>query len=297
MRRYALPAVGNAFTQWDDGAAMASPVARAAADLRMLRAAVFTAVCVVLSAAGHVLASCTTVPLWTLGAGAAAMFAVALPLAGRERSLPGIAAVLALGQLALHCLFGYGQQQAAAAAEAVHRADADGRVIGMAAKLLCTTLPGRLDAATAHRIVARSGIDPASLHSAPSAQAAPSAGMPGPEHHMGLTALLPSLPMTLGHLLAALAVGWLLRRGERAVWRAVRLSLDGARGVAEAALVRSLRAALGLVRMLLTGLTDAAAGTGPPRPRPDGADEGGTTAVVLQHSVIRRGPPSYDLAA
>jgi len=273
---------------------MASPVARAGADLRVLRAAVFTAVCVVLSAAGHVLASCATVPLWTLGAGAAAMFAVALPLAGRERSLPGIASVLALGQLALHSLFGYGQQ-AAAAAEAAHRADAaDGRVIGMAAKLLCTTLPGRLDAATAHRIVARSGIDPSAVHAAPSA---PSTATPQPAHHLGLTALLPSLPMALGHLLAALAVGWLLRRGEQAVWRAVRLSLDGARGVAEAALVRSLRAALGLVRTLLTGLLDAASGAAPPRPRTDGADEGGTTAVVLQHSVIRRGPPAYDLAA
>ncbi|MFF7648729.1 hypothetical protein ACFZCY_02510 [Streptomyces sp. NPDC007983] len=271
---------------------MASPVARAGADLRMLRAAVFTAVCVVLSAAGHVLASCATVPLWTLGAGAAAMFAVALPLAGRERALPGIAAVLALGQLALHSLFGYGQQQAAAAAEAAHRVDAgEGRVIGMAAKLLCTTLPGRLDAATAHRIVARSGIDPSTLHSAPGTAA------PGPEHQMGLTALLPSLPMTLGHLLAALAVGWLLRRGEMAVWRAVRLSLDGARGVAEAALVRSLRAALGLGRTLLAGLTDAASGAAPPRPRTDGADEGATTAVVLQHSVIRRGPPACELAA
>ncbi|MGR3936560.1 hypothetical protein [Streptomyces sp. BRA346] len=270
---------------------MASPVARAGADLRMLRAAVFTAACVVLSAAGHVLASCATVPLWTLGVGAAAMFAMVLPLAGRERSLPGIASVLALGQLALHSLFGYGQQ-AAAAAEAAHRAHAaDGRVIGMAAKLLCTTLPGRLDAATAHRIVARSGIDPSAVHSAPST------ATPQPAHHLGLTALLPSLPMTLGHLLAALAVGWLLRRGERAVWRAVRLSLDGARGVAEAALVRSLRAALGLVRTLLTGLMDAASGTAPPRPRNDGADEGGTAAVVLQHSVIRRGPPAYDLAA
>ncbi|MFI0816909.1 hypothetical protein ACH4TX_10425 [Streptomyces sp. NPDC021098] len=271
---------------------MASPVARAGADLRMLRAAVFTAVCVVLSAAGHVLASCATVPLWTLGVGAAAMFAVALPLAGRERSLPGIASVLALGQLALHSLFGYGQQQAAAATAGAHRAaEADGHVIGMAAKLLCTTLPRRLDAATAHRIVARSGIDPSSLHPAPSTAAPESA------HPMGLTALLPSLPMTLGHLLAAVAVGWLLRHGERAVWRAVRLSLEGARGVAEAALVRSLRAALGLVRTLLTGLMDAASDAAPPRPRTDGADERGTTAVVLQHSVIRRGPPACDLAA
>ena len=43
--------------------------ARSGADLRLLRAAVFAAVCVVLAAAGHALASCASVPLWTLGAG------------------------------------------------------------------------------------------------------------------------------------------------------------------------------------------------------------------------------------
>jgi hypothetical protein len=38
--------------------------------LRLLRAAVFTAVCVALSAAGHALASCEVLPLWALGVGA-----------------------------------------------------------------------------------------------------------------------------------------------------------------------------------------------------------------------------------
>ncbi|MDN3056604.1 hypothetical protein PH213_19040 [Streptomyces sp. SRF1] len=268
---------------------MASPVARAGADLRMLRAAVFTAVCVVLSAAGHVLASCATVPLWTVGVGCAAVFTVALPLAGRERSLPGIAALLATGQLALHTLFTLGQQRAASAAEAAHRADtAEGHVIGLAARLLCASGPGRPDAATAHRIVAHAGIDASGPHTMASS------GAPA-GHAAGLPGLLPSLPMTLGHLLAALAIGWLLRRGERAVWRAVRLSADGARGVAEAALVRALRAALGLVRMLLAG--PWAPYGGPCGPRTAERDEGGTTALVLQHSVIRRGPPGYHLAA
>jgi hypothetical protein len=101
--------------------------------------------------------------------------------------------------------------------------------------------------------------------------------------------------MTLGHLLAALAIGWLLRRGEMAVWRAVRLSVNGARGVAEAALVRALRAALRLVRVLLA--PSQAPYGGPCRPRTAERDEGGTTALVLQHSVIRRGPPVCDLAA
>ncbi|MET7902709.1 hypothetical protein ABZS86_15000 [Streptomyces sp. NPDC005355] len=276
---------------------MASPVARAGADLRMLRAAVFTAVCVVLSAAGHVLASCATVPLWTVGVGCAAVFTVALPLAGRERSLPGIAAVLAGGQLALHTLFGLGQQQASAAMDAAQRADAaQGRVIGLAAKLLCTTGPGRPDAATAHRILARAGLDPSAVGSMHSMHTVPSPAARAPEHAPGLVGLLPSLPMALGHLLAALTVGWLLRRGEVAVWRAVRLSVDGARGVAEAALVRALRTAMGLVRTLSAGLAAATSG-GPCRPRTAERDEGGTTALVLQHSVIRRGPPRYDLAA
>src|SRR5213595_1120647 len=84
--------------------------ARSAADLRLLRAAVFAAVCVMLSAAGHVLGSTATVPLWTLSLGFLAVFCVALPLAGRERSLPGIAATLGAGQIALHSLFGLGQQ-------------------------------------------------------------------------------------------------------------------------------------------------------------------------------------------
>ncbi|MFD5391009.1 hypothetical protein ACFWMG_40030 [Streptomyces sp. NPDC127074] len=271
---------------------MASPVARAGADLRMLRAAVFTAVCVVLSAAGHVLASCATVPLWTVGVGCAAMFTVALTLAGRERSLPGIAALLAIGQLALHALFALGQHRATAAEEAAQRADAaQGHVIGLAARLLCASGPGRLDATTAHRIVAHAGIDPSAAHSP---HTMPSSAAPA-EQAAGMAGLLPSLPMTLGHLLAALAIGWLLRRGEMAVWRAVRLSVDGARGVAEAALVRALRAALKLVRVLLA--PSGSPYSGPCRPRTAERDEGGTTALTLQHSVIRRGPPVCDLAA
>ncbi|WP_435240658.1 hypothetical protein [Streptomyces cucumeris] len=275
---------------------MASPVARAGADLRMLRAAVFTAVCVVLSAAGHVIASCATVPLWTVGVGAAALFSVAVPLAGRERSLPGIAGLLAVGQLVLHTVFGLGQQQAAAAL----RADGhESRVMSLAAHLLCAPVPGRMDSATAQRIVERAGIDPSSVgdvHAAHSMHSVPLTPASAAVHVPAVDSLLPSLPMVLGHLLAAVAMGWLLRRGEVAVWRVVRLSVGGAREVAEVALVRGLRAALRLVRTLLTGLAGLRP-AGPLRPRRDERDEGAVTALVLQHSVIRRGPPRHDLAA
>jgi hypothetical protein len=99
--------------------------------------------------------------------------------------------------------------------------------------------------------------------------------------------VLPSLPMLLVHLLAAVAAGWVLRRGDLAVLRLMRLS---AHGVAETALVRSLRAALALVGALRAGLPGSGRGT--PRvvrtaPSPPAAPH--TTA--LQHSVIRRGPP------
>lgn len=104
--------------------------------------------------------------------------------------------------------------------------------------------------------------------------------------------LLPSLPMLLGHVLAAVAAGWLLRRGDTALLRLLALS---AHGVAEGALVRSLRGALALVRALLAGLP-AAPGAGPRVPRTALL----TTApaprtAALQHSVIRRGPPDVSL--
>src|SRR4051794_31835685 len=100
------PACGERMT-----AVMVPPATavRAGPGMRLLRAAVFTAVCVVLAAAGHTLASGAPVPVWSLVFGWLAVLAVVAPLAGRERTLPGIAAALAAGQLALHTVFGAGQ--------------------------------------------------------------------------------------------------------------------------------------------------------------------------------------------
>ncbi|MGW1072342.1 hypothetical protein [Streptomyces sp. NPDC002537] len=262
---------------------MPHPVARAGADLRLFRAAVFTAVCVLLSAGGHVLASCASVPLWTLCAGFAGVFAAVVPLAGRERSLPGIAAVLAAGQLALHTLFGLGQQSAGTTPR---QAGSDGRLITFAARLICNQ-PHPASAAEARRVITDAGLDP-SVHPMQMPAPVPAAAS------SPLDALLPSLPMLLGHLLAALALGWLLRRGEVALWRVVGLSERSARGVAEAALVRALRAAFTLVRALCdrTGVQPVA-----PVRRAYGEDERPASEPVLQHFVIRRGPPRFALAA
>ncbi|MGV9567398.1 hypothetical protein [Streptomyces sp. NPDC003480] len=262
--------------------------ARTGCDLRILRAAVFAAVCVVLAGAGHALASCATVPLWTLGAGFLGVFAVTALFTGRERSLPGIAGFLAVGQTVLHTLFGLGHFGAASMASmgsmtSNATATADATLVARAAHLLCGTTAAAISPAQAQKILTDArlgtGTDMAAMHH--------------PADAMSTTAgswwsVLPSVPMLLGHVLAAVAAGWVLRHGDRALLRLMRLS---AHGVAEGALVRSLRLSLALVRALVAGLpTTPGAGVHtrrtafllPPKPR--------TTA--LRHAVIRRGPPS-----
>ncbi|MFF3765904.1 hypothetical protein ACFYYR_17715 [Streptomyces sp. NPDC001922] len=282
---------------------MSAPVARVGADLRLLRAAVFAAVCVALSMAGHALASCSGVPAWTLITGFLLVLVAAAPLAGRERTLPGISAGLAVGQSALHGLFWLGQQAASAPAPPAGR-PSNSALISFAARLVCggDAGPVRLTAAEARRIISTSGPDhlahTAGAHAAGAhgaAAGAAHAAVPAPPPGVG--DLVPSLPMLLGHLLAAVALGLLLRRGEAALFRLVRLSARGvSEGLAEGALVRSLRAALVLVRALHAGLPGSPAAL-PPVPPAHGTGKAGPRSLVLEHSVSRRGPPDAVLAA
>ncbi|MEU6505924.1 hypothetical protein [Streptomyces sp. NPDC046942] len=289
---------------------MTAPHARTArpgAGLRILRAAVFAAVCVVLAACGHTLASCVGVPLWTLGAGFLGCLLVVVPLAGRARSLPGIAALLALGQTALHALFALGGHGAAMASggmamgsmNAIGTTGATGSpltgsslsdtaLVEQAARLLCgTSATGLTPGHAFHLLLDAHLIDRAGRPAGGRGVLSHAADATGPS-----AGLLPSLPMLLGHVLAAVAAGWLLRRGDLALLRLIELSAHGvAEGVAEGALVRSLRAALALTYALCAGLLPAAE----PGPRarcgaPDDAPAPRTTA--LQHTVIRRGPPA-----
>ncbi|WP_329615087.1 hypothetical protein OG244_19840 [Streptomyces brevispora] len=265
---------------------MSTSVGRAGAGLRLLRAAVFAAVCVALSAAGHALASCTAVPGWTLLTGFLGILAVAVPLAGRERSLPSIAAGLAGGQIALHTLFGVGTHTATPQPPA-----GEDSLIRFAASLVCGAGPAQLNATDAHRIVTTAGIDPVSVteQAHQHMPAAPSGSMLG-TGAAGLAGMFPSLPMLLGHLLAALATGWLLRRGEIALFRLARLSAHGAQLVAAGARLRALRAALVLVSALRAGLPGGPT-TGPRILRTAVDAPSPVTGDPLQHMVIRRGPP------
>lgn len=246
--------------------------ARAGVDLRVLRAAVFAAVCVVLAAAGHALASCAAVPLWTLGAGFAAVFAVAVPLAGRERSLPGIATLLALGQTVLHTLFGLGQHSTSVPAGTPDAMDAS--LIERAARLVCGTAAAAISPAQAQRILTEAGLDTHTTNSP--ADSAMTTG--------SSASVLPTLPMLLGHVLAAVVAGWVLRHGDLALLRIVRLS-------AGATPVRSLPAALALMRALRSGLPGAP-DVAPHAPRSAAGAPSAPCAAALQHTVIRRGPPS-----
>ncbi|MFI9170540.1 hypothetical protein [Streptomyces lincolnensis] len=288
---------------------MTAPHTRSGGDLRVLRAAVFAAVCVVLAAAGHALASCATIPLWTLGAGFLGTVLLVVPLAGRTRSLPGIAALLTVGQTALHVVFGLGQHgttAAAATGSAVRTAAgaapvSDAALVAQAARLICGTATAAISPAQAQRILSNARIRPiggtdvggTGISSAHHPADAMSTAVGSP------MSALPSLPMLLGHLLAAVATGWLLRRGDLALLRLVELSAYSAHSVAEGALVRSLRGALALVRALRAGLPGTPeAGQRPPRTALLTSPAPRTTA--LQHSVTRRGPPgpaAFSLAA
>ncbi|GAA3989281.1 hypothetical protein GCM10022232_23680 [Streptomyces plumbiresistens] len=258
----------------------------------MLRTAVFAAVCVVLAAAGHSLASCATVPLWTLGAGFLGAVLVVAPLAGRERSLPGIAALLAVGQTVLHVLFGLGQHGTTAAAAAGTASVSDASLIEQAARLVCGTTAAAISPAQAQRILVDAriyqgtGAGTGSTHH-PADALSTTAGSSMP--------LLPSLPMLLGHVLAGLAAGWLLRRGDMALRRLIEMSAPSAHSVAEGALVRSLRGALALVRALRAGLPGTPE-AGPRTPRTVLFAPPTPRTTALQHTVIRRGPPAAALS-
>lgn len=240
---------------------------RAGADLRLLRAAVFAAACVALASAGHLSATGPALPLWAPVAGWLLILAVTAFPAGRERrSLPGLAAALAAAQLALHCLFSVAQG---------HAAGPD--PLAMAGRLLCNDHAAGLTEAEAVRIVLDAGL--------------PMPAAPGIAEQAGQAlGSLVSGPMLTGHLLAALATGWVLTRGEAALWKLIRLSARRPAGGPVPRILGALRAAVRLARALCGPLLPPAAPLRPRRPGHHHATPA-TEGVVLPDTVIRRGPP------
>jgi hypothetical protein len=73
--------------------------------LRGARAAVFAAVCVGLTAAGHVWMSGETVPLWSVALAFTLLTGAGYALAGRQRGFLSISALMLVGELGQHLLF------------------------------------------------------------------------------------------------------------------------------------------------------------------------------------------------
>jgi hypothetical protein len=238
------------------------------------------------------MASGAGLPLWILLAGWAGVMCVAAPLAGRECSLPGIAATLLGEELGLHLLFSLGRGRTMAVP-----AGQSGGDIALAERLMCNAQ--HLTPQRATMIVRQAGIDPSKampgMHRMPAMSAM--TGMPGiaspGAHAMPLSAMFtPSMLAT--HLAAAVFLGWLLRRGEAALWRVIRLSAVVAEHVAA---LLPLTALLALVRVLalVASLLERRLSSVHPRRAEEYAAR--LQSVALQHCVTRRGPPAVALTA
>ncbi|GAA2450301.1 hypothetical protein GCM10010433_60330 [Streptomyces pulveraceus] len=225
--------------------------------LRVVRAALFTALVVTLSTASHVLLSRVPLPSAAVALLAGAVFAVAYALAGRERGFGAIAGLLVPLELAADTVFTTGQHVCYGAA--------GGPIAGPLRSVGVDVLCGGQFGADAAR--AGAGVIPlASVADAGHTTAALLAS-PGPA--------VPWLLLAAHVSVGLLAAAW-LRRGESAL-----------AGLLEAAALLAFRPLLVAV---------AAAGTArhavPRRPRPAGQGPHLLVHIrLLVHSVGRRGPP------
>ncbi|MFJ5778845.1 hypothetical protein [Streptomyces sp. NPDC093094] len=240
---------------------------------RILRAAVFAAVCVLLASLGHIMMSGTAVPWWAVAVGAATTGGAAWLLAGRERGPLLVGAVTVAAQALLHTSFSLAQ--ALAQPRTSGAGSLGQRWLG---HLLCgaPTGPGTPSDTMPGRVTDGMGMSmgPMDMDSM------------GPMHHtvsghpldhaMGG---MSSTGMLAAHLLAALLCGLWLAHGERAAFRILR-ALAGR-------LVAPLRVLLRLPAP-------------PHRPRVRGRRSRSDRAprqLLLTHAITSRGPPSGTAAA
>ncbi|MBK5995122.1 hypothetical protein JHN53_26500 [Streptomyces sp. MBT58] len=234
--------------------------------LRVARAALFTALVVVLSTASHVLLSGVPLPLTAVAGLAAVVFAVAYALAGRERGFGAIAGLLVPLELAADTLFTTGQHLCYGAA--------GGPIAGPLRSVGFDVLCGGGEVGATGARLAGVGTVGTPLAGVTGAgdRAAALLAQPGP----AVPWLLLAAHVTVG-LLAAL---W-LRRGEAALARLLRT----------AALV-AFRPLLTAVAVVGGSLRSAAR-----LPRAAGRAHPLFPARFLVHSVGRRGPPLTAYAA
>jgi len=234
---------------------------------RAAGAAVFAAVCVLLAALGHVMMSGSDVPAWVLAAGFVVTGALGWRLAGRERGLPLIVAVVVAVQTLLHSAFSLARSAGGASGGGSRTPDN----------------MGSPHMGSAHR----SSLHMDGMESMPMGHM-PMGHMPMghmPMGHMSMghmdmshmghaaTGGTSSFGMFAAHLLAALLCGLWLAHGERAAFRILR--------AVASRLVAPLRLLLALPAV-------------PDRPRPRGRRPRSGWAprlLLLVHAITSRGPP------
>ncbi|MBY8338894.1 hypothetical protein LXH13_29895 [Streptomyces spinosirectus] len=229
----------------------------AAPSVRALRAAVFAALCVLLAAGGHALATGTAPPVWTQAAGFVPVFVAGFLLGGRERSLAAIGAATLTAQGGLHLGF-----------DAVHPHTGMlmGGAHGMHGMQGMHGMPGT---APVHVTAALHG-----MAAMPGMSALPGMAALHGMHMAHAHALTPHA--TIAHVAAAVVLtGW-LRRGEAAVWSLLRRAV---------ALVPGLAAWW----QVCAGTWRVPAAPDPVRPGVEGVRP--LRRLLLRHVVQRRGPP------
>ncbi|MEC4017931.1 hypothetical protein [Streptomyces sp. H27-D2] len=224
-----------------------------AAGPRALRAALFTALCVTLSAASHVLLSGVPLPLSTVLALCAAVFALSYALAGRERGYWRIAALLVPLELAADTVFTTGQH----ACYGQSGGPVTGPLRSVGVDLLCGG--GSFGTPLARMAAARDG---AALRIGD-----------------GATSWTAPWLLLAAHVAVGLAAALWLRRGEAALGQLLR-----AVGVLT---FRPLLTALATVAASVC----AALAPRRPAPRPVRRVRTALAHPLLLHSLVRRGPP------
>ncbi|MFI1766101.1 hypothetical protein ACH41H_29160 [Streptomyces sp. NPDC020800] len=245
---------------------------------RVLRAAVFAAVCVVLAAIGHVLMSGSPLPWWVLLASVTGVGAIAWVLGSTERGRTGVIALTVGVQSCLHMCFTLAQ----AGRHPVMAAPDDAASVRQwASYLLGGTDPDAGSAARSYDLAVHFGLTrtmplPVAHDMAPMNHIGHSmTGMDGVAgmHQMGGMTGTASSGMLAAHLLAAVLCGLWLAQGERAAFRLLRALAD--------------RAFVPLLLVLAVLLPFPSR----PRPRPSHRRVRRPRRLLLVHTLTTRGPP------
>ncbi|MFH0515644.1 hypothetical protein ACHBTE_00480 [Streptomyces sp. M41] len=247
--------------------------------LRVVRAAVFAAVCVVLATVGHAVMSGAGLPWWMLLSGTAAVAAVGWVFGAQERRRRTVAALTVAIQACLHVGFTLAQPHSGGHTSAASAGGGTQSVRQWVAFLLCGPNPTPAQAARAYDIAVQAGLThrmhAAAAHGDTGAGTSVGhdmASMPG-MHDMSQMTGTASWGMLAAHVLAAVLCGLWLAQGERAAFALLRACADRA--------FVPLRLVLAVLRPL-------------PRPaalRPYPHPRQRMRQALLVHSLTTRGPP------